>query len=69
MNRPFVLVVRRGCLAVPLFAGNVVDHNLKVATKDSVNVAKETAKDTVNSGTHRQLSLLTAVGETINSYS
>jgi hypothetical protein len=40
-----VLVVLRGCLAVPSFAGNVVDHNLKVATKDSANVTKETPKD------------------------
>jgi hypothetical protein len=40
MNKLFALVVLTGCLAVPSFAGDVVDHSLKVAGKDSAKVAK-----------------------------
>lgn len=39
MNKLFALVVLTGCLAVPSFAGDVVDHSLKVAGKDSAKVA------------------------------
>jgi hypothetical protein len=52
MNKLFALVVLTGCLAVPSFAGDVVDHSLKVAGKDSAKVAKETAKDTAKAVAH-----------------
>ena len=51
MKRLLALVALTGCLAVPSFAGDVIGHSAKVATKDSAKAVTVTAKDVAKAGT------------------
>ena len=49
MKKLFALLVLSTCIAVPSFAGDVVGHAAKVASKDTAKVATVAAKDTAKS--------------------
>lgn len=52
MKKLLAVVSLASCLAVPSFAGDVIGHSAKVASKDTTKAATVATKDTAKAVAH-----------------